>query len=173
VDLIHPEDCEWAVRFCQEVSARHEDYEFEYRMLAADGRIVWLHDVVSVMSIDGSPKMLRGFMFDITRRKLLEEELRKHREQLEQIVKERTVELMKANESLKCEITERKRVEEELSENVEQLSRKNYRDSIALYIVDSRKQDSSAPLELSPFLKDMEGEDFCRSCCIGFSSNYP
>ncbi|MFM7366851.1 MAG: PAS domain S-box protein, partial [Sphaerospermopsis kisseleviana] len=39
---IHPEDKEWAVKYCLMSSQTEENYEFEYRMLAADGRVVWL-----------------------------------------------------------------------------------------------------------------------------------
>ena len=49
---------------------------------------------------------------DITERRRAEEELRKHREHLEELVEERTVELKKANEQLQQEIVERKRAEE-------------------------------------------------------------
>ncbi len=49
-------------------------YEFEYRMIAADGNVVWLHDLVAVVKEDGLPTMLRGFMIDITARKRAEAE---------------------------------------------------------------------------------------------------
>ena len=51
---------------------------------------------------------------EISARKLVEEELRKAREKLEIRVKERTVELARANEELQREIIERKRAGEEL-----------------------------------------------------------
>ena len=51
---------------------------------------------------------------DITERKRAEEELRKHRQHLEELVKQRTAEIRKANEELNQDITERKRGEEEL-----------------------------------------------------------
>lgn len=73
---IHPEDREAAVAYCLESSGRLRDYDFEYRMIAADGHAVWLHDVVNVRSVNGVPELLCGFMIDITARKLAEARLR-------------------------------------------------------------------------------------------------
>lgn len=63
----------------------------------------------------------RGIVHDITDRKKVEEELDKHRVHLEELVKERTAELIKANEQLQKEIEERKRSEEALRESEEEL----------------------------------------------------
>jgi PAS domain S-box-containing protein len=49
---------------------------------------------------------------DITQRKLAEEELKKHKEQLSEMVKTRTIELEKSNLQLQTEILERKQLEE-------------------------------------------------------------
>jgi len=73
---LHTLDRDWAVRFCQEAANKGQNHELEYRMLAADGRVVWLRDVVNVVQVDGTPVMLRGFMFDITDLKRVEETLR-------------------------------------------------------------------------------------------------
>ena len=66
---IYSKDREAAIEMCLESSKVLESYEFEYRMIASDGRLVWLYDVVTVESLDGEPKILRGFMIDITERK--------------------------------------------------------------------------------------------------------
>jgi len=86
---IHPDDVEHAVAVCARNSALNQEYEFEYRMIAADGNVVWLHDIVSVISESGVPVTLRGFMIDITERKRAELERREaesetleHRERL-------------------------------------------------------------------------------------------
>ncbi|MHB8845116.1 MAG: hybrid sensor histidine kinase/response regulator [Nitrospirota bacterium] len=52
---------------------------------------------------------------DITVRKMAEEELKKHRERLEELVEERTRELTKANTRLQQEIAVRERMESELA----------------------------------------------------------
>jgi len=49
---------------------------------------------------------------DITQRKIAEEELKKHKEQLSEMVKTRTIELEKSNLQLQTEILERKQLEE-------------------------------------------------------------
>ena len=69
---LHPDDREAAIAYCSgEVEAmRH--HRFQYRMLAADGRMVWIDDFASVeMSSRGTP-LLRGVFVDITERKNVE-----------------------------------------------------------------------------------------------------
>jgi PAS domain S-box-containing protein len=73
VDHIHPEDRAKTIDDCQKFSAQRENYELEYRMITADGRVIWLEDIVNVMKQEGDPVTLRGFMLDITERKSLED----------------------------------------------------------------------------------------------------
>jgi PAS domain S-box-containing protein len=73
---LHPEDRDGAVEFCAQATAQKRDHELEYRMLAADGRIVWLRDLVTVVMEGGAVKRLRGIMIDVTDRRALEVELR-------------------------------------------------------------------------------------------------
>ncbi|MCZ6878325.1 MAG: PAS domain-containing protein, partial [Acidobacteria bacterium] len=74
-DHIHPEDRESTIDFCLNASQTVKDYEFEYRMIAADGSVVWLSDIVTVESVDGTPQTLRGVMIDITQRRMSAQEL--------------------------------------------------------------------------------------------------
>ncbi|HEY3177046.1 MAG TPA: ATP-binding protein [Candidatus Polarisedimenticolia bacterium] len=68
VKHIHPEDRERCEAFCREATARRADHELEYRFRAADGRIVWLRDVVRVITdAEGHPRRLCGVMVDVTR----------------------------------------------------------------------------------------------------------
>jgi two-component system, LuxR family, sensor kinase FixL len=82
VKHLHAEDRDAAVAFCLEHSRTHADYDFEYRMVAADGRTVWIHDIVHVVASNGTPVLLRGFMVDVTARRQAEEESRSLRDQL-------------------------------------------------------------------------------------------
>jgi PAS domain S-box-containing protein len=91
VSHIHPDDRKSAVDFCLESSRHLEHYEFQYRMIAADGRTVWLNDIVHVKSTDGTPETLRGYMLDISERKWAEEDLQRLREQLAHVTRVTTM----------------------------------------------------------------------------------
>jgi PAS domain S-box-containing protein len=77
---LHPDDRDWVPAFCRRETQEKRDHEFEYRMIAADGRIVWLRDNVRVIVEGDEPKQLIGVMTDVTRRKQIESE-QKHMEQ--------------------------------------------------------------------------------------------
>lgn len=81
---LHPEDRDAAIKFCTSMTAELRDHEFEYRMIAADGHVVWLRDMVSVIVTDNEPVLLRGLMVDITEKKSLESQLR-HAQKMEAI----------------------------------------------------------------------------------------
>ncbi len=75
-------DREWAVDFCLQATQEKRRHQFEYRMLAADGRIVWLKDIVTVIVENDLPVKLRGVMIDITQRKAAEEKARQNLERI-------------------------------------------------------------------------------------------
>ena len=77
-DHLHPDDREWAVQFCEEAVADKRDHDFEYRMIAADGGVVWVRDLVTVVVQGDRATRLRGVMVDITERKRAEEERHAH-----------------------------------------------------------------------------------------------
>lgn len=86
-DHLHPEDRDRAVAFCSQATAEKRNHQFEYRMLAADGRTVWLRDLVTVVVEHDRPVKLQGLMLDITERKRSEEELKQRLEELERFQK--------------------------------------------------------------------------------------
>jgi PAS domain S-box-containing protein len=72
---IHPEDRDGVLAAWHEAISTKSDHAFEYRVSAADGRIVWLQDTVRVIrDDDGRPRHLLGVMLDVTARKHAEEE---------------------------------------------------------------------------------------------------
>ena len=77
-DHIHPDDRTWATEFCQRATREQRLHDFEYRMVAADGRVIWLRDIVTVVVEGGEPSKLRGIMVDITEKKRAEEERQEH-----------------------------------------------------------------------------------------------
>jgi PAS domain S-box-containing protein len=72
---IHEDDRQWTIDYCTKATTEKRDHELEYRMIAADGRTVWLRDIVHVVVENNEPVKLRGIMTDITERKLVEEEI--------------------------------------------------------------------------------------------------
>lgn len=69
-DLLHPDDREAAMAECRQAVVDCRDHTFEYRMIASDGRVIWVRDVVRVIcNEEKKPTALRGAMVDITERK--------------------------------------------------------------------------------------------------------
>lgn len=64
---------------------------------------------------DGGPELILLAIEDITERAQVEEELRRHRDELDELVKERTVELRKANGQLRLDNAVRIQMEEDLA----------------------------------------------------------
>jgi PAS domain S-box-containing protein len=75
-DHIHSEDRDLAVQFRVQATTEKRSRDFEYRMIGAEGRVVWLRDLVTVVAENGRAAQLRGVMIDITKRKKNEETLR-------------------------------------------------------------------------------------------------
>jgi len=72
LDHLHPSDRAWAREFCTKATEADEAHAFEYRMIATDGRVVWLRDVVFVEMEKGRPVRSDGVMVDVTERRRAE-----------------------------------------------------------------------------------------------------
>ncbi len=68
---IHPEDMEQSRAYRQLMSEKQDDHDFEYRMVAADGKNIWVRDLVTVVVEDNRPVRLLGGMIDFTAQKEL------------------------------------------------------------------------------------------------------
>jgi diguanylate cyclase (GGDEF)-like protein/PAS domain S-box-containing protein len=74
-DHLHPDDRDRALVESLRGTDGGYSYESEYRMIAADGRVVWINDVVTAVTEPNGSLKLRGVMIDITVRKQAEERL--------------------------------------------------------------------------------------------------
>ncbi len=73
MEHVHPDDRQWAAGYRRHETELVRPHEMEYRMLAADGRVIWLRDVIRVLAEGGQPRWLVGVMLDITARKRAEQ----------------------------------------------------------------------------------------------------
>ena len=74
-EKLHPED-QWAIADRTRRVAEKASYACEYRMLAADGRMVWIRESAAVtLDSDGQPLVVQGVFYDITAQKRAAEEL--------------------------------------------------------------------------------------------------
>ena len=69
IEHLHPDDRGWVIDYCRQCTARRESHQFECRMIAADGQVVWLRDIVTVNVSDNNSVRLSGVMVDITANK--------------------------------------------------------------------------------------------------------
>ncbi len=75
VDHIHPEDKDYAANFCVDQTKKLKNHDFEYRMIAKDGSVVWVRDIVNVIIENGKAKNLRGIIIDVSKNKETEKDL--------------------------------------------------------------------------------------------------
>jgi diguanylate cyclase (GGDEF)-like protein/PAS domain S-box-containing protein len=76
--IIHPDDRQTVEQVVGEAVARGEPYILEYRIVGADGGIRWVYEKgQGVFDTEGKVLWLDGAIFDVTERKLLQEQLAK------------------------------------------------------------------------------------------------
>lgn len=78
--VIHPDDRSFAAGQAARLAAG-QDGEIEYRLVRADGKIIWVRDSARV-EVEGSSKIIFGVVSDITGRKQAEETLKQRAVQL-------------------------------------------------------------------------------------------
>jgi PAS domain S-box-containing protein len=66
IDHVHPWDRDRVVAFCRQETEAGRSHTIEYRMRAADGRTVWVKDLVVVDRPASGPTTLRGLLVDMT-----------------------------------------------------------------------------------------------------------
>jgi PAS domain S-box-containing protein len=159
IELLHADDREIVLAAHDRNSETGEPWDLEYRLIASDGRVVWVHDRATLIrrSEHGSAAW-HGVMIDITAEHDAREMLVLHKEDLERRVAERTNELQEANELMGLEIGERRRMEIEVR-RVEERYRRLVEDMPGIaYIWDVHPgEDVRSFGYVSPRLQDVLG----------------
>jgi diguanylate cyclase (GGDEF)-like protein/PAS domain S-box-containing protein len=98
--FLHPDDREGIVDYYERrINGLKAPQEYETRLIHKDGQVVTAIHQVSLVTYGMRPA-IQGTIKDITERKRSEDELRRHKEHLEELVAERTRELEDGNAEL-------------------------------------------------------------------------
>lgn len=118
LEFIHPShrrDAErfYGIQFLKQVI----DTYYEFPIVTKQGSTIWLGQSVRLLTDTDSVVGFQAIARDISERRKVEDALRKARDELEDRVRERTSELVKANEHLELEIRERIQVQVALQDS--------------------------------------------------------
>jgi PAS domain S-box-containing protein len=88
LSVLHPEDRERVLAEQEEwLSGNVDRWTNEYRVIAADGRTVWVRDDAWIVKDEeGKPSRVHGFMIDITEQTLAHGEIRRQKQYFESLV---------------------------------------------------------------------------------------
>ena len=111
---VHPED---RTRWQQEMERKGSVIDYNCRLLRKDGTVLDCTISSTQRHMEDGSILYQTVCHDITERKRSEDEIRSAYDKLEQIVEDRTAELVQANMQLKKEIRERERAEAALKES--------------------------------------------------------
>lgn len=99
LDFLHPEDRAAAEMEIQAALLGEREYALEFRVVWPDGSIRHLKAASQTIRDEaGQPLRMLGINYDLTERKLAEQELEQHRYHLEQLVQDRTEQLEEARD---------------------------------------------------------------------------
>ncbi len=85
-DHIHGEDRQTVLHFRRSQTAADLDHRIEYRMITADGRVIWMEDIASVRKGSDGTTRLYGVLVDVTERHCVMETLQRRTDELAQAV---------------------------------------------------------------------------------------
>jgi PAS domain S-box-containing protein len=158
-EVLHPDDREVELAAHDLHSATGDPWKREYRVIAADGRVVWVRDQATLLrDADGHPRRWQGVMIDITTEREAAANLHRARDELEFRVRARTAALEDTNALMAMEIGERQRVEEELTRTQHRLEHLLANVPAVLYTWQPREADDGADLAwVSPQIERMLG----------------
>lgn len=87
--IIHPEDREETLGFCAAETQNGTDHAMTYRMIAIDGSVRWVRDIIYLARNDeGVVTHLRGLIIDITDEHHLRDQLKQSEERFRRIFEE-------------------------------------------------------------------------------------
>ena len=128
---IHPDDRDWAAEVRLGVGATLHGRDSDNCMIASDGHVVWVRDLVNVIVENGHVVTLRGVTFNVTRRKAAEQQL-----------EELAGRLIHAQE-------ERSRIGRELHDHISQML------GVLTIRMDQLRVDASTPPEIAATLEQL------------------
>ncbi|MCG3179647.1 MAG: hypothetical protein BIFFINMI_01988 [Phycisphaerae bacterium] len=86
---LHPDDLDRVMREVADAQGGLRPLACEYRLIARDGRTVWVRDEAAIISDrQGRPAVLQGVMFDISPRKAAERQIEQYQSQLRTLASE-------------------------------------------------------------------------------------
>jgi PAS domain S-box-containing protein len=86
--VTHPDDLPAVEAETNRALDERTGFEMDYRMLALDGSIRWVHDTARYVGVEGSPPRWIGLATDITNRKAIEDALRAAEERFRRLVEQ-------------------------------------------------------------------------------------
>ncbi len=118
--IVHPADVQEAERFCDQETRLSRDHSLDYRVLRADGKTLWVRDIVSLIQ-HGHRPVMRGLMIDISETKQTEDALRLSEEKFASVFKQCPDILIIARLSDGCILEANKAFEEQMGLRAEEV----------------------------------------------------
>jgi PAS domain S-box-containing protein len=149
--LIRPDMREEIARFLGRQFAKElANTYYEFPIIKKDGQELWIGQNTQLLLENEQVIGFQAVARDITERRQIEAELRKHRDHLEQLVEERTSELAKVNDQLLAKLVEHERAETALRKKTKelQLNSNKLKDlNAALKILLQQREEDKTELE--------------------------
>jgi PAS domain S-box-containing protein len=114
-DLVHPDDLPQLERHIRRrLAGEPAPEQIIFRGIKKNGEVVYIANYDCGHTTSHGHAAIIGTAVDVTERRKTEEELKKYREQLEELVEERTLQLSRLNQELQRDIEKRMEMEEAL-----------------------------------------------------------
>lgn len=100
-ERVHPDDKKYVLEKVEDTIKTGKPFDIEFRIVLPNKRERVIHSIAKVdYDESGCPSRFYGIGQDITEHKRMEEELKRHHDHLEELVENRTHELLKSTEQL-------------------------------------------------------------------------